>query len=205
MLGAGGLEHHVQESYKLKAALDLSSATRLSYVLGIWRDDSSGTVESYIRDAAGPVYTSAFASGLYSRDALHWSHALSLQGAGDALQWQLIGTLYDYGHDIQRSPNGAPPAAFTGGAGNVVRQDGTGWATLDAKGALSAGSHALSLGAHLDRKHAGEQSLCDRRLDRRRAGRAQSGLARQDADMGALGAGRLAPDAGYDADAGRAL
>ncbi len=151
VLGAGGLEHHVQDTYKLKAALDLSSATRLAYVLGIWRDDTNGTAETYLRDAAGPVYTSAFSSGLYSRDALHWSHALSLQGAGDGLQWQLVGTLYDYGHDIQRTPNIAPPAAFTGGAGNVVRQDGTGWATLDAKGARQAGDHVLSLGAHLDR------------------------------------------------------
>jgi len=151
VLGAGGLEHHVQETYKLKAALDVGSATQLSYVLGIWRDDTTSNVETYLRDANGPNYTSAFASGIYARDALHWSHVLSAQGTADRLQWQLVGTLYDYGHDIQRTPNIAPPAAYAGGAGNVVRQDGTGWVTLDGKGAWQAGDHGLSFGAHVDR------------------------------------------------------
>ena len=167
VLGAGGLEHHVQDTYKLKAALDLSGATRLSYVLGLWRDDSSGTVESYLTDASGAVSyatanngtTAGFNSGLYTRDALHFSHALTLSGQAPKLDWQVVGTLYDFARDLQQGPSTATsgatlnnlPAAFTGGPGTIQRQDGTGWATLDAKAALHLSGHDLSFGAHGDR------------------------------------------------------
>lgn len=150
VLGTGGVEHHVQDTGKLKAALDLGPATRLTYVLGLWRDDSRGTAETFLRNAAGPVYTSAFSSGVYTRDALHWSHALSVEGTGKAFDWQVIGTLYRYGRDIQRTPTATLPAAVTSGAGNVVRQDGTGWFTLDARGLWRTGVHAIGLGAHVD-------------------------------------------------------
>ena len=155
VLGAGGLEHHVQDNAKLKAKLDLGEATRLSYVIGLWRDDSRGTAESYLGNAVGqPVYTSGFSSGIYSRDALHLSHALSLEGTSKAFDWQVIGTVYNYARDIQRTPTATLPAAFTAGAGNVVRQDGTGWYTIDANGIWRVGADSastLSFGAHLDR------------------------------------------------------
>jgi iron complex outermembrane receptor protein len=150
VLGTGGVEHHVQDTGKLKAALDLGPTTRLTYVLGLWRDDSRGTAETFLRNAAGPVFTSAFSSGVYSRDALHWSHALSAEGTGKVFDWQVTGTLYRYGRDIQRTPTATLPAAFTSGAGNVVRQDGTGWFTLDAKGLWRAGVQTISFGAHID-------------------------------------------------------
>lgn len=154
VLGTGGVEHHVQDTAKLKAALDLGGATRLTYVLGLWRDDSKGTAETFLSNAAGqPVYTGAFSSGVYARDALHWSQALSAEGTGKTFDWQVIGTLYRYGRDIQRTPTATLPTAFTAGAGNVVRQDGTGWFTLDAKGSWRTGAeqaHTFSFGAHLD-------------------------------------------------------
>ncbi len=154
--GAGGIEHHVQDSFKLKAALDLSSSVRAIYVVGLWRDDSRGTVQSYLSPLSGSTtpYTSGFSSGVYSRDAEHWSHALTVQGEGRAVNWQVVGTLYDYGHDIQRTPTGLLPGAFNGGAGTVQRQDGNGWITLDAKAAWRIhgdDSHILSVGAHFDR------------------------------------------------------
>lgn len=170
VLGSGGLEHHVQDTYKLKAALDISEGTRLSYVLGAWRDDTTGTVDSYLRDATGAVsyatansgVTTGFNSAVYSRDALHLSHVLNLSGTAPRLDWQLIGTLYDYAKDIQQGPSTATsgttlnklPAAFAGGPGTIQRQDGTGWLTLDAKAALHIGANdaqLLSFGAHADR------------------------------------------------------
>jgi iron complex outermembrane receptor protein len=167
VLGVGGLEHHVQDTYKLKAALDLSVATRLTYVLGLWRDDTQGTVESYLSDATGRTSyatanngtTAGFNSGLYTRDALHLSHALTLRGEGPKLDWQVTGTLYDYAKDIQQGPSTATsgvtlnalPGAFSGGPGTIQRQDGTGWLTLDAKAALALGVNDLSFGAHADR------------------------------------------------------
>ncbi len=170
VLGAGGLEHHVQDIFKLKAALDLTSAIRLTYVGGMFTDDTSGTAESYLSSATTgqPVYSgalnlggyaynvaaNAFASSVYSRDARHLAQSLSLTGSGPAVDWQVIGSVYDYRHDIQRSPTGAMPAGFTGGAGQSVRLDGTGWRTLDGKlawRAMGDDRTILSVGAHWDR------------------------------------------------------
>jgi iron complex outermembrane receptor protein len=154
ILGAGGIEHHVQDNFKLKTAVYLSANVRVTYLVGVWRDDSQGTVQSYLSDPAGAaVYTSAFAANVYSRDALHWSHVATVHGDGDRFDWHLVGTLYRYGRDVQRTPTGALPAAFSGGSGIVQRQDGTGWITFDAKAAWrSAGNtHTISFGGHFDR------------------------------------------------------
>lgn len=154
VLGAGGIEHHRQDNLKLKAAFDISPAVQLTYVLGLWRDDSRGTVESYLRNASGAeAYTTAFSANVYSREAEHWSHTATLHGRAERFDWHVVGTLYDYGKDIQRALSATLPAGFTGGAGNVQRQDGTGWATLDAKAAWRApgDAHVVSFGAHFDR------------------------------------------------------
>lgn len=154
VLGAGGIEHHQQDNFKLKAALELSPTVRLTYILGVWRDSSQGTVESYLSDTTGTaVYTNAFSSNVYTRDALHWSHVASVHGHGQGFDWHLVGTLYRYGHDIQRTPTGLLPAAFIGGLGNVQRQDGTSWTTLDAKAGwkMPGDAHVIGLGGHYDR------------------------------------------------------
>lgn len=160
VLGAGGIEHHVQDTYKAKFALDLTPSLQARYVLGIWRDDTQGGVQSYISS-----YTTGFNSALYTRDALHLSHALSLTGR----DWQVIGTLYRYAHDVQNNPSPDTnsgtsastglvatrndlPGAFAGGTGTMARQDGTGWATLDARMGIDAGmGQRISIGAHFDR------------------------------------------------------
>lgn len=180
VLGAGGIEHHVQATYKLKASLDLSPDIRAGYVLGVWTDDTQGGVDSYLQDASGAVSfrtavsgaTTGFNSAVYARDALHFSHAVSLTGRALQLDWQVIGTLYRYARDWQNSPSPDSststsaatgfvavrsdlPGALAGGAGTVQTQDGTGWATLDAKAAIRLGSndaHVISLGAHADRE-----------------------------------------------------
>jgi iron complex outermembrane receptor protein len=184
VLGAGGIEHHVQTTYKFKAALDLASGLRVSYVLGIWSDDSRGAVQSYLNDAGGAVSyktaasgaTTGFNSAVYQRGALHFSHALSLVGSAADFDWQVTGTLYRYARDWQTNPSpdvasgvsagtgfvalrNDLPAALSGGAGTVQRQDGTGWATLDARAVLRRGAHAISLGAHADRATLNAQTL----------------------------------------------
>ena len=180
VLGVGGIEHHVQDTYKLKAAVDLSANVRASYVLGIWTDDTQGKVDSYLRNASGAVSyktassgaTTGFNSAVYSRDALHFSHALSLSGSSPKLDWQVVGTVYRYAHDWQNnpSPDAATgttaatgfvgtrndlPGALAGGVGTIQKQDGTGWATIDAKAAFKPGSgdaQIFSFGAHGDRE-----------------------------------------------------
>ncbi len=170
VLGAGGIEHHLQDNLKLKATLDISDTIRLTYVIGLFQDASQSTAQSYLSNAitGAPVWSgavnikgysysiaaNAFASSVYKRDAQHLSHSISLSGEGDRLDWQLIGTSYDYAHDIQRTPTGAMPTGFTGGAGQSVRLDGTGWRTLDGKLSWHIGnvdSNIISLGGHYDR------------------------------------------------------
>ena len=153
VLGASGLEHQVQDRIKLKAALDLSSVLRLTYVGGLFLNRTDATAKSYISNALGTTYTSAFSSGVYHYDERHWSHSLSAAGGSGPLDWQVIGTLYDFDRDIQRTPTGTLPAASAGGVGTITRLDGTRWKTIDAKAAWRLGAdstHILSIGAHAD-------------------------------------------------------
>ncbi|MEG3149565.1 TonB-dependent receptor [Sphingomonas sp. ZT3P38] len=153
VIGAGGLEHQVQDNIKLKAALDLSPDVRLTYVAGLFLNDTDSAAQSYLTGTTTglPFYTIASSSGVYRTDQRHWSHALSATGSGDQLDWQVIGTLYDYAKDIQRTPIDLLPA---GGRGNITRLDGTGWETLDAKASWRSGgaaTHTVSAGLHWDR------------------------------------------------------
>jgi iron complex outermembrane receptor protein len=156
VLGSGGIEQQAQDNIKLKAAFDVSPALRLRYVGGLFRNDTDSTAETYLSATGGgtPVYTGAFSSGVYRYDQRHWSHALSATGKDGRFDWQVIGTLYDYAKDTQRAPTEVLPAAFAGGAGTITRLDGTGWETVDAKGAWrsdAAATHTVSAGVHWDR------------------------------------------------------
>ncbi|MDB5707569.1 MAG: putative TonB-dependent siderophore receptor, partial [Sphingomonas bacterium] len=168
VIGAGGFEHQQQGIYKLKAALDLTSAIRLTYVGGLFVNDTDATAETYLTGASGPAYSgdlniaghpysiaaSTFSNNVYRYDERHWSHSLSATGTSSRFDWQVIGTLYDFVRDEQRIPTVALPAALSGGAGTITRLDGTGWQTLDAKGVWrsdEAASHAISFGYHHDR------------------------------------------------------
>jgi iron complex outermembrane receptor protein len=166
VIGAGGFEHQRQDFYKVKAALDLTNAVRLTYVGGLFLDDTSATAESYLTSNGAPAYAgafniagylypavaaSAFSNNVYRHTERHWSHSLSATGTSGAFDWQVIGTLYDFAHDEQRGPTGALPAAASGGAGNITRLEGTGWSTFDAKAGWRGGDHVISAGYHHDR------------------------------------------------------
>lgn len=177
ILGAGGLEHHIQDTFKIKAGLDITPAIHAQYVLGIWRDDTRGDVESYLTGistgqttyaTAANGATTGFNAGLYTRDALHFSHAATITGHGDHLDWHVAATRYRYAHDWQNTPSPDTASAtsattgfvatrndlsgaYHGGVGTITRQDGTGWDTLDASATIRTGAPGtLSLGAHAD-------------------------------------------------------
>ena len=169
VLGASGIEHQAQDHIKLKAAIDLTPAIRLTYVGGLFLNDTQAHADSYLTSAAGlPAYAgmfnidaraytvaaSAFSGGVYDYRERHWSHSLSVAGSAGRFEWQAIGTLYDFAQDVQRAPTTALPAALTGGAGTITRLDGTGWGTLDAKGSWRSddgATHVIGFGAHYDR------------------------------------------------------
>ena len=164
VLGATGVEHDRQTMLKAKLALDLGSV-QLAYVGGLFLNNVDSTAQSYATAAGAPVYAgtlniggyaytvpaSAFSNNVYSFDERHWSHSLSAEGDGRTIDWRVVGTLYRYGNDEQRTPTGALPGAFGGGAGNLVRLDGTGWAMLDGRVAWKTDGNRLTLGGHADR------------------------------------------------------
>ena len=166
VIGAGGFEHQRQDFYKLKAALDITNAMRLTYVGGLFLDDTQATAETYLTSNGAQAYAgtfniagypypliaaSAFANNVYSHSERHWSHSLSATGTAGRFDWQVIGTLYDFAHDEQRGPTGTLPAAARGGMGNITRLEGTGWSTFDAKAGWRGGDHMISAGYHRDR------------------------------------------------------
>lgn len=166
VIGAGGIEHQVQDFAKLKLALDITDRVRLTYVGGLFRNDTDAEAESYLQNAAGPVYAgaitsagypytiaaSAFSNTVYRYDQRHWSHSLSATGSIGRIDWQVIGTLFDFARDEQRVPAIALPDAASGGAGTITRLNGTGWYTLDARALWRAGGgHEIGIGYHRDR------------------------------------------------------
>lgn len=162
VIGASGIEDKRQDSLKLKLALNLGSGLRLTYRGGLFLNDTDSSAETYLGGAGGPLFAgtlnlggrtvtvpaSAFSNNVYTLDERHWMHALSLEGGSRGrLQWQAIASLYDFAKDVQRIPSVALPAARAGGAGSIVRLDGTGWRTFD----LNARRRGLSGGVHYDR------------------------------------------------------
>jgi len=165
VLGASGLERQTQYTIKFKAALDLTPDVRLTYLGGLFLNETTADAQSYLTGPSGqPVYSgalnidgypytvaaSAFSNNVYSFAERHWAHSLSATGSGDRLSWQVVGSRYVFDRDAQRVPTTALPAATTGGAGVSTRLDGTGWWTLDARVALRGDRYELSGGVHGD-------------------------------------------------------
>jgi iron complex outermembrane receptor protein len=169
VLGASGIEEQRQDNLALRLAFDLGPRLRLSYRGALFLNDTQAEAESYLRDGSGnPVFAgafnidgrsvnvpaSAFSNNVYRQDQRHSLHALTLESRGGGLDWRVIATRYGYDHDVQRIPTGALPGAALGGAGSIVRMDGTGWATLDLlarRRGGEGGGHDLSFGVHGDR------------------------------------------------------
>ncbi|WP_342118345.1 TonB-dependent receptor [Pseudoduganella sp. OTU4001] len=153
ILGTATQYSTVQDHAKIKVAYDLSPTVRASYSLGWWQNDSSGSPDSYLRDAAGkPVYsgpvsingrtfTLAASDFNASREELrHLMHGLTVKSnTKGKFDWEVAASLYDYNRDILRAPTTARPAAATGGAGRIVDQGGTGWNTLSLRGVYRPG------------------------------------------------------------------
>ena len=171
VIGAGGLEHQVQDTAKLKLAYDLTPTLRAAYTVGYFRHRDTSQAETYLRDAAGaPAYAgtfnfggyaytvaaSAFSNNVYRLEQDHWMQALNLAShTGGTWDISATASLYDYGKDVQRTPSTALPGANASGAGIVNSSTGTGWRTLDVvadwRPTGMEGAHQVSFGAHQDR------------------------------------------------------
>ncbi|MGH8765706.1 MAG: TonB-dependent receptor, partial [Burkholderiales bacterium] len=172
VVGSGGLEDKRQDTAKLKLANDFTPEWRASYTLGLFQNEVSSAVETYLRNAAGqPVYsgnvniqgynynigagTFSGSSGRYTWSQEHVSQAVSLKSdmRGD-WDWEAVASRFDYARDQQRIPGTALPAADLGGAGTIQSMTDTGWGTFDLKGFWRpqgrSGAHQASFGGHHD-------------------------------------------------------
>lgn len=160
LLGASGLLHTRMPNAKLKAAYDFGPSARLIYTLGLWRNDGSASVESYLRDAAGqPTFAgvSGFANGAYLLRQQHSSHSLSFCTCRNE-HWDVEATasIYRMDRDEQRTPGSASATGTTfGSAGKIAVLGGTGWSTFDVKATWRpdgpGGDQTVLIGAHADR------------------------------------------------------
>ncbi len=163
VLGATGLLHTQMTNAKLKIAYDITPSLRAAYTYGYWQNDADAGVESYIARSGQPTYAgqAGFASGNYGLLQEHSAQSLSLRSDNSRAtkrdwDFEAVATSYSMDTDRQRSPTTALATGTSfGQAGRVAVLSGTGWQTLDLKGAWHAGgidaTHTVSAGIHYDR------------------------------------------------------
>jgi iron complex outermembrane receptor protein len=167
IVGAGGIEHQVQNTVTLKAAYDLPDAWQVAYTASIFHQNDDAGAQTYLHDASGaPVYSgsvniggfnynvgaSSFSNNVYRWDQTYLAQGLTLNSQpGRIFEWQFAASDYLYLDDNQRVPGTPLPGGRAGGAGTINRLDGTGWYTLDAKGIWRGWADSeLSFGLHRD-------------------------------------------------------
>ena len=169
LFGATAVDHTVQDTLNLRLGYDISASSEIEGRASLWRNDSTVSAETWLRDAAGhPVWSGKVTDGVNTFNILPSALAPSL-GAENHRQlgltwktkhaagWNASVVLTDYRivSDPNRSSANPTPAAAQGGAGTVTRRDGTGWNTFEVQAAYTpvagdwgSGKHALLLGLH---------------------------------------------------------
>lgn len=181
IVSSTGIDHTVQDMAKLKLAYRITPKLQASYSLGIWQNQSAGSVDSYLRDANGNTvynagsslanpfkyvridgkdYTASSATPSRSSSE-HGMHGFALKtNNGGAWDAELVASVYDQKKDVSRSA--APTSGLDSGegalrpGGQVTYADGTGWQNIDLRGVwrsdgTTASRHQLSFGLHHDR------------------------------------------------------
>lgn len=171
-----GIEHTVQDQFKLKMQYDFTPTLQAGFTLGYWHQTYDSQTSSFLRDANGnPVYSGTVSIGGYRYTipaaafapslghSENWLYGLSLK-TRNATGWngEAIASYYDIGNSVARTANSGAPG---NGPGTVIFGDGTGWKTLDLRGTYTpaiaqAGlaNHALSFGYHYDNYFLDNQS-----------------------------------------------
>jgi iron complex outermembrane receptor protein len=171
-----GIEHTVQDQFKLKMQYDFTPTLQAGFTLGYWHQTYDSQTQSFLRDANGnPIYSGTVSIGGYQYTipaaafapslghSENWLYGVSLK-TRNATGWngEAIASYYDIGNSVARTANSGAPG---NGPGTVIFGDGTGWKTLDLRGTYTpfttqAGlaNHALSFGYHYDNYFLDNQS-----------------------------------------------
>ncbi|MES2533061.1 MAG: TonB-dependent receptor [Pseudomonadota bacterium] len=170
LLGGSTIYDTTQEQAKLKLAYDFSPTVRATYTLGAWTNSTSGSVDSWLRDASGnPVYSGRvnIAGRSYNLDSpslafaptqnalTHTMQGLSVKShTGGVFDWEVAASVYDYAKDTLRTPTVAAAGYYgtypgTGTAGRITDMNGTGWNTLKLAGTWRPTGTDQGVGAHV--------------------------------------------------------
>ena len=173
VVGESALNHTIQDNFKWKLAYDITPTIRASYTLGLWQNDNKSGFNSFLTNTktglpvdsgnvniGGQRYGLGGVAGstpLFAEtraEQMHWSHGMNIKSnTGGLFDWDLSGSVVDYGKDISRTSTLSPSQAASNGAGRVTSLTGTGWHTADAKGIwrpMAMGQHEVSFGFHHD-------------------------------------------------------
>ncbi|MDI1277655.1 TonB-dependent receptor [Methylobacter sp.] len=167
VLGEGTLNHTVQDNFKWKFGYDITPTIHAAYTLGLWQNDNNAGFNSFLRNANtgaivdsgnvkvdGNVYAASFAET--RAEQMHWSHGMNLKSdTGGVFDWDLAGSVVEYGTDLSRASTQTPAQAAGNSVGRTTSLTGTGWHTADAKGIWRPGvnllgKHEVSFGFHHD-------------------------------------------------------
>ncbi|MDO9212932.1 MAG: TonB-dependent receptor [Methylococcales bacterium] len=165
VLGESALNHTVQDNFKWKVGYDITPTIKASYTLGLWLNDNKAGFNSFLRNArtgavvdsgnvniGGQRYAANFAET--RAEQMHWSHGMNIKSnTGGIFDWDLSGSVVEYGNDMSRTSTQTPARAAGNGAGRLTSLEGTGWQTADAKGIWrpsALGQHEVSFGFHHD-------------------------------------------------------
>lgn len=157
VVGAGGLLHTQQESFKGKFAYDITPWVTATYTFGLWHNDQDSSVQSYLRSTATglPTYggVAGFASNTYTWNQTHMANAVSLKSdTKGVFDFDLSLSRVDFLQDIQRLPSGVTSGLGFTSVGRIARLDGTNWTNGDANGIWRPNdAHEVSFGFHGDR------------------------------------------------------
>lgn len=175
VLGESALNHTVQDNFKWKLGYDFTPTIHAAYTLGLWQNDNKAGFNSFLQDSAGnPVNSGIVRIGGRNYDLgggangvtplfaetraeqMHWSHGMNIKSdTGGVFDWDLAGSVVEYGTDLSRTSTQTPGQAANNGAGRTTSLTGTGWHTADAKGIWRPGvdllgKHEVSFGFHHD-------------------------------------------------------
>lgn len=163
-----GIEHTVQDQFKLKMQYDFTPTLQGGFTLGYWHQTYDSQASTFLFDANGnPVYSGKVAINGYEYNipaaalapslghSENWMYGASLK-TRHATGWngEAIASYYDVSDSVARTASAGGPG---NGPGLVTFGDGTGWKTLDLKATYTpavpdAGLayHALTFGYHYD-------------------------------------------------------
>ncbi len=184
-----GVDHTIQDNATIKLEYDFTPTLKGKYSLGLWQNDSDGSVDSYLKTDSGqtllntttggttrfvrfagdPNFYTLSATGPSHSESEHWMHGLSLKSnTGGKWDFEAILSLYNQNKDFVRTAR--QTNAFDDGKGTVkspgtlVKGDGTGWKTLDLRGDWRPdgdlkSEHQVSFGYHYDRYELESETL----------------------------------------------